>query len=74
MPLLDIDKAIAYEEIGSRFRLVNVASRRARELNFPTEETLPQQSEEYGKVTTNALNEIIRHEITFADNDKDENE
>ncbi len=71
MPLLDIDKAIGSEEVGSRFRLVNVASKRARELNAPTENTLPQQSTEYSKVTTNALNEIIRHEIAFVDDQQE---
>ena len=67
MPLLDIDKAIGAQDIRSRFRLVNVASRRARELNAPVEETLPQQSEEFSKVTTNALNELISRKVTFED-------
>jgi len=67
MPLLDIDKAISSKEIGSRFHLVNVASRRARELNSPNEDTLPQQSNEFSKVTTNALNEIIGYKVMFED-------
>jgi len=71
MPLLDIDKLIGSKAIGSRFHLVNVASRRARELNFPMEDTLPQQSNEFSKVTTNALNEIICYKIAFDDEPQD---
>ncbi|MDR0453468.1 MAG: DNA-directed RNA polymerase subunit omega [Deferribacteraceae bacterium] len=67
MPLLDIDSVISSKEVGSRFRLVNLASRRARELNSPVETTLSQQSVEFCKVTTNALNEIICNKITFED-------
>jgi DNA-directed RNA polymerase omega subunit len=65
MPLLDIEKAIRTGEIDSRFRLVSIASQRARELNMPAENTTPAQHPEYTKVTTNALNEIIRDEIKF---------
>lgn len=67
MPLLDIEKAIRSGEIDSRFRLVSIASQRARELNLPKETTVEMQSSEYTKVTTNALNEIIRNDIVFTD-------
>ena len=68
MPLLNIDEAINSEYIGSRFRLVSIASRRARELNAPAEDTLPRQSEDFSKVTTNALNELICNKVTFEGN------
>ena len=64
MPLLDIENTIK-EDTDSRFRLVNIASQRARELNAPKENTAPEQSFEYTKVTTNALNEIIRRDVVF---------
>jgi DNA-directed RNA polymerase omega subunit len=67
MPLLDIEKAIKTGEIDSRFRLVNIASQRARELNAPKENTMPEQHPEYTKVTTNALNEIINNDIKFTE-------
>ena len=67
MPLLDIEKAIKSEEIQSRFRLVHLASQRARELNADTEDTISAQSHDFTKVTTNALNEIITHEVEFVD-------
>ena len=64
MPLLDIENTIKVDT-DSRFRLVNIASQRARELNAPKEATTPEQSLEFTKVTTNALNEIIKRTIVF---------
>lgn len=72
MPLLDIDKAIKLGEIDSRFRLVNIAAQRARELNAPKETTLPEQTHDYNKVTTNALEEIIEDKIAFSKIDEGE--
>ena len=63
MPLLDIEKAIKSDEISSRFRLVSMASQRARELNTDAESTLPAQVSKYNKVTTNALSEIITKRV-----------
>jgi DNA-directed RNA polymerase omega subunit len=65
MPLLDIEKAIKMDNVDSRFRLVNIASQRARELNAPREETVDPQSTKYTKVTINALDEIIDGTIAF---------
>lgn len=70
MPLLDIDKAIKTEEIRSRFRLVSLASQRARSLNSPEEGSLPPQSGTYTKVTTNALDEIIERKVEFVDEEQ----
>jgi DNA-directed RNA polymerase subunit omega len=67
MPLLDIEKAIRSDEVGSRFRLVNIAGQRARELNSPKEDTLARQSNEHTKFTTTALEEIIEKKIKFTD-------
>lgn len=74
MPLLDIEKIISAKKVGSRFRLVSLASQRARELNEPNENTASQQSAEYLKVTTNALNEIIKDRLDFTDKMEDEKE
>ena len=65
MPLLDIEKAIKLDNVDSRFRLVNIAGQRARELNAPGEDTTDPQSDTYTKVTTNALSEIIEGTIAF---------
>ncbi|MDR2400253.1 MAG: DNA-directed RNA polymerase subunit omega [Deferribacteraceae bacterium] len=67
MPFLDIERAIKESDIGSRFRLVHIASQRARELNSPTEDTVKPLVTEYNKVTTNALDEIIERKLIFID-------
>ena len=67
MPLLDIEKAIRSDEISSRFRLVSMASQRAREINTDAESTLPAQVTKYNKITTNALGEIITGKVTAID-------
>lgn len=63
MALLDIEKAINSERIRSRFRLVNMAGQRAREINTPKENTVPMQVTSYKKITTNALAEITSGKI-----------
>lgn len=65
MPLQDIEKGITNEKINSRFKLAHIASKRARELNEPKEDTLPLQSTVNYKVTTNAVEEIIQETINF---------
>jgi DNA-directed RNA polymerase omega subunit len=67
MPFLDIEKAIKESDIGSRFRLVHIASQRARELNAPSEDTPPPVVTDFNKITTNALEEIIERKIAFVD-------
>lgn len=65
MPLLDIEKVIRKDKINSRFKLVYVAGLRARELNTPKENTVRKQLDEFSKVTTTALSEIIEGKIRF---------
>jgi DNA-directed RNA polymerase subunit omega len=65
VPLLDIEKVIKKEGLNSRFKLVHIAGLRARELNSPKEGTLPRQNEEHSKVTTTALDELIRNQVEF---------
>ena len=65
MPLLDIEKVIKKEGLNSRFKLVHIAGLRARELNNAKEGTLPRQNFEHSKVTTTALDELIRDQIEF---------
>jgi len=69
LPLLDIEKIISKPNLKSRFKLVHVAGLRARELNSPKEDTIPKQSDDYSKNTTNALNEIITGKIDFEQQD-----
>jgi DNA-directed RNA polymerase omega subunit len=63
MALLDIEKAIGTDAIRSRFRLVSMASQRARELNTMDEGTLAPQDYSYTKVTTSALCEITTEKV-----------
>jgi DNA-directed RNA polymerase omega subunit len=67
MPFLDIEEAIKESSIGSRFRLVNIASQRARELNTPSESTAKStvNDKDFTKVTTIALKEVIDHDMIF---------
>ena len=65
MGLQDIEKGIKKENINSRFRLSHIASQRVRELCEPTEETLPLQTENNYKITTNVVEEIIEDKIEF---------
>lgn len=65
MSFQDIEKGIKSEKINSRFRLAHIASKRARELNEPKEDTLPLQVETNHKVTTNAVEEIISEKVNF---------
>jgi len=69
MPLLDIEQIINQKDLKSRFRLVHLAGLRARELNAPTDETMSSKSDEYYKITTNALNEIINKRVKFEEID-----
>ncbi|PLX66470.1 MAG: DNA-directed RNA polymerase subunit omega [Denitrovibrio sp.] len=65
MPLLDIEHVIKQDNVKSRFKLVHIAGLRARELNAPKEDSMRRQNEEYTKVTTTALSEIIEGQIAF---------
>jgi len=65
VPLLDIEKVIQKEELNSRFKLVHIAGLRARELNSPKEDTVSRQNEDHSKVTTTALDELIRDQVSF---------
>lgn len=65
MPLLDIEKVIKKDKMNSRFKLVFISGLRARELNTPKEETVRRQNEDYTKVTTTALSEIIEGQIKY---------
>jgi DNA-directed RNA polymerase omega subunit len=67
MPFLDREEAIKESSIGSRFRLVNIASQRARELNTPSESTVKSMvnDKDFTKVTTIALKEVIDHDMIF---------
>lgn len=74
MPLLDIEKVIKKDGLNSRFKLVHIAGLRARELNAPKDETVPRQNDDHSKVTTTALDEIIRNQIEFTMIDQEETE
>jgi DNA-directed RNA polymerase subunit omega len=74
MPFLDIEKAIKESNIGSRFRLVHIASQRAREINDNKENTVLPKDPVFSKVTTIALDEIIEHKIDFIEADQDPSE
>jgi DNA-directed RNA polymerase subunit omega len=63
MSVIDIEKGIKNETIRSRFRLVLMASQRAREIINPKEDTLPVQDKRFLKVTTIALYEITEGKI-----------
>ncbi|ADR18926.1 DNA-directed RNA polymerase subunit omega [Calditerrivibrio nitroreducens] len=63
MAIVDIEKGIKNEFVKSRFRLVLMASQRARELINMKENTLPQQDNKYQKPTTIALAEIVERKI-----------
>ncbi|MCX8083599.1 MAG: DNA-directed RNA polymerase subunit omega [Calditerrivibrio sp.] len=63
MSVVDIEKGITNELIGSRFRLVLISSQRARELISSKENTLPPQEKKYLKPTTIALSEIVEQKI-----------
>lgn len=70
--LLDIEKTIKRPEIDSRFRLVNIVTQRAREVNSDREGVLPLQAHDYDKVTTNALEEIIENKVKFIEENPEE--
>jgi len=63
MAIVDIEKDIKNEFIKSRFRLVIIASQRAREIINMKENTLPPQEKRYTKPTTIALAELIEQKI-----------
>ncbi len=69
MPMLDIEKRIKDEKVKSRFKLVRLASVRAKQLNKMKEDDIPLKTEKYYKVTTNALDEIIEKAIDFEETD-----
>ncbi|MEF3254509.1 MAG: DNA-directed RNA polymerase subunit omega [Deferribacterales bacterium] len=63
MAIVDIEKGVKNPLIKSRFRLVNLASYRARELMNPKENTLPAQDKRYLKPTTIALYEVVEGKV-----------
>ncbi|WP_022850007.1 DNA-directed RNA polymerase subunit omega [Limisalsivibrio acetivorans] len=65
MPMLDIEKIIRKPHVRSRFRLVHMAGVRAKELNDARENTLDAQLGDHYKVTTTALDELIREKVAF---------
>lgn len=65
MPMLDIEKRIKDEKVKSRFKLVKLASLRAKQINRQKEGDIPPKLERYHKVTTNALDEIIEKAVDF---------
>lgn len=69
MPMLDIEKRIKDEKVKSRFKLVRLASIRAKQLNRMKEGDIPAKLERYHKVTTNALDEIIEKAVDFEETD-----
>jgi DNA-directed RNA polymerase subunit omega len=69
MPMLDIERRIKDEKVKSRFKLVRLASLRAKQLNKLKEDEIPLKHEKYHKVTTNALDEIIDKIIDFEESD-----
>ncbi|MCD8491206.1 MAG: DNA-directed RNA polymerase subunit omega [Geovibrio sp.] len=69
MPMLDIEKRIKDEKVKSRFKLVRLASIRAKQLNRMKDDDIPLKLERYHKVTTNALDEIIEKAVDFEETD-----
>jgi DNA-directed RNA polymerase subunit omega len=69
MPMLDIEKRILDEKVKSRFKLVKLASLRAKQLNKMKDDTIPLKREKYHKMTTNALDEIIEGAVDFEEID-----
>ena len=69
MPMLDIEKRILDEKVKSRFKLVKLASTRAKQLNKMRNDVIPLKREKYHKITTNALDEIIEGAIDFEEID-----
>lgn len=67
--MLDIEKRIKDEKVKSRFKLVRLASIRAKQLNRMKDDDIPAKLERYHKVTTNALDEIIEKAVDFEETD-----
>ncbi|MCA1927609.1 MAG: DNA-directed RNA polymerase subunit omega [Calditerrivibrio sp.] len=63
MSIVDIEKGIKNKNIGSKFRIVAMASQRAREIMNPKENTLSVQDKRFLKPTTIALAEIVENRI-----------
>lgn len=63
MSIVDIEKGIGNKNIRSKFRLVAMASQRAREIMNPKENTLSVQDRKFLKPTTIALSEIVENKI-----------
>lgn len=64
MSIVDIEKGIRNKNIRSKFRLVAMASLRAREIMNPKENILPVQDRKFLKPTTIALSEIVENKIS----------
>ena len=65
MAFLDIEQSINRENIASRFKLVHLASLRAKELNNPAENTVMPELKPGQKVTSKALAELVNDKIDF---------
>lgn len=65
MAFLDIERIINTDNVGSRFKLVYLAGLRAKELNNPDDETYIAGYKNGQKVTSRALEDIVKGRITF---------
>ena len=65
MALLDIERVINQDNVGSRFKLVHLAGLRAKELNNPKDDTALPTVKPGDKVTSKALTDLVRHRIKF---------
>lgn len=65
MAFLDIERVINQKNVDSRFKLVHLASLRARELNNPDETTVLSDVKQGEKVTSKALSDIVHNRIKF---------
>ncbi len=70
MAFLDIERIINQKNVDSRFKLVHLASLRARELNNPDENTVLSDLKPGEKVTSKAISDIVRHRVQFIEIDE----
>ena len=67
MAFLDIERVINQKDVDSRFKLVHLAARRAKELNDPDENTVLADLKPGEKVTSKALSDIVRNRVKFVE-------
>lgn len=67
MAFLDIERVINQKNVDSRFKLVRLASLRAKELNNPDENTILSDLKPGEKVTSKALSDIVHNRIKFVE-------